>query len=82
MCKHFVVPSICSRDVACAERPNVRRFEHFLQLLDLIDDALNVHPVPISNMGVAIVKRSGGQHISTVARWSHSQSAPENVGWL
>jgi hypothetical protein len=28
--KHFVVPSICSGDVACAERANIRRFEHFL----------------------------------------------------
>jgi hypothetical protein len=26
----FVVPSIGGRDVACAERPNIRRFEHFL----------------------------------------------------
>jgi hypothetical protein len=28
--EHFVVPSIGSRDVACAEWPNIRRFEHFL----------------------------------------------------
>ena len=28
--EHFVVPSIRSRDVACAEWPNIRRFEHFL----------------------------------------------------
>ena len=26
----FVVPSIGSRDVACAEWSNIRRFEHFL----------------------------------------------------
>ena len=26
----FVVPSIGGRDVACAEWPNIRRFEHFL----------------------------------------------------
>ena len=30
MREHFVVPSIGSRDVACAEWPNIRRFEHFL----------------------------------------------------
>jgi hypothetical protein len=30
MCEHFVVPAIGSRDVACAEWPNIRRFEHFL----------------------------------------------------
>jgi len=41
--KRFVVPSICSRDVACAEWPDVRSFEHFLQLLDFINNAFNVH---------------------------------------
>jgi hypothetical protein len=30
MREHFVVSSIRSRDVACAEWPNIRRFEHFL----------------------------------------------------
>jgi hypothetical protein len=30
MREHFVVPAIGSRDVACAEWPNIRRFEHFL----------------------------------------------------
>ncbi len=47
--EHFVVPSIGSRDVACAEWPNIRRFEHFLKLLNLPNDAFNVHFVPISN---------------------------------
>jgi hypothetical protein len=32
----FIVPSIQSRKVACAERPNVWRFEHFLLLLNLV----------------------------------------------
>jgi hypothetical protein len=41
--EHFVVPSIRSRDVACAEWPNIRRFEHFLELLNLVNDAFNVH---------------------------------------
>jgi hypothetical protein len=41
--EHFVVPSIGSRDVACAEWPNIRRFEHFLQLLNLVNDSFNVH---------------------------------------
>jgi hypothetical protein len=54
----FVVPSIGSRDVACAEWSNIRRFEHLLQLLDVVNDAFNVHSVPISNMRVAIVKRN------------------------
>jgi hypothetical protein len=30
MREHFVVPSIRSREIACAEWPNIRRFEHFL----------------------------------------------------
>jgi hypothetical protein len=30
MREHFVVPAIGSRDVACAEWPNIRRLEHFL----------------------------------------------------
>jgi len=43
MREHFIVPSIGSRDVACAEWPNIRRFEHFLYLRNLVDDAFNVH---------------------------------------
>jgi hypothetical protein len=43
MRERFVVPSIRRRDVACAEWPDVRRFEHFLQLLNLVNDAFNVH---------------------------------------
>src|SRR5438445_13322584 len=43
MREHFVMPSIGSRDVACAEWPNIRRFEHFLYLRNLVDDAFNVH---------------------------------------
>jgi hypothetical protein len=46
MREHFVVPSIRRRDVACAEWPNIRCFEHFLQLLDVVNDAFNVHPAP------------------------------------
>jgi hypothetical protein len=30
ICQHFVVPPIQRREVARAEWPNVRRFEHFL----------------------------------------------------
>jgi hypothetical protein len=59
MREHFVVPSIGSRDVARAEWSNVRRCEHFLQLLDVANDAFNVHSVSISSMSVAVVKRDG-----------------------
>jgi hypothetical protein len=54
--EHFVVPSIQRREVTCTERPNVRYFEHFLQLLDVVNGAFNVHYVSISNIGGAIVK--------------------------
>ena len=37
------MPAISSRDVACAERPNIGRFEHFLYLLNLINNAFNIH---------------------------------------
>jgi hypothetical protein len=57
--KHFVVPSIGSREVTWAQRSNVRRFEHFLQLLNVVDDAFNVHSVSISDMRVAFVKQGG-----------------------
>jgi hypothetical protein len=41
--QRLIVPSIRSRDVACAEWPDIRRFEHFLQLFDIVNDAFNVH---------------------------------------
>ena len=43
MRERFIVPSICSRDVAGAERSDVRRFEHFLYLFNIVNDAFNVH---------------------------------------
>jgi hypothetical protein len=41
--EHFVVPSIGCREVACPEWPNIRRFEHFLCLLNLVNYAFNIH---------------------------------------
>jgi hypothetical protein len=43
MRQHFIVPSIRGRDVAWTEWPYIRRFEHFLKLLDVVNDAFNVH---------------------------------------
>ena len=43
MGEHLVMPSIRGRDVTGAERPNIRCFEHFLQLLNFVDDAFHVH---------------------------------------
>ena len=42
-----------------SEGPDIRRFEHFLYLLDFVNDAFNVHSVSISDMSVAFVKRGG-----------------------
>ncbi|HEY1657955.1 MAG TPA: hypothetical protein VGG14_06395 [Candidatus Sulfotelmatobacter sp.] len=39
----LIVSSIGGRNVAWGERSNILRFEHFLQLLDVVDDAFNVH---------------------------------------
>ena len=60
MREHFVMPSISGRQVTCAEWPNIRRFEHLLELLDLVNDAFNVHTVSISDQ-----KDYGGQMLFT-----------------
>jgi hypothetical protein len=43
MREHFVVPPIRRREVARPQRSDVRSFEHFLKLLNLVNDAFNVH---------------------------------------
>ena len=53
----LVVPSIGGRDVACGERPDIGRFHHFLQLLNVANDALNVHA---SHHAAEDVQRSNG----------------------
>lgn len=42
-CELFIMPSVGGGDVAWAERPYVRSFEHSLYLRNLVDDAFNVH---------------------------------------
>lgn len=42
-CECFVVPSICSRDVGFPEWSNVGTLKHLFELLDVIDDAFNIH---------------------------------------
>jgi len=37
------MPSIRGRDIACAEWPDIWRFEHFLNLLNFVNNAFNVH---------------------------------------
>jgi hypothetical protein len=57
MREHFVMPSIRRREVP---RPtSIRRCEDTLQPLDFSNGLLGVHSVPLSNMGMVIVKRSG-----------------------
>lgn len=57
MREHLIVPTIRSRDVACAEWPYVRGFEHFLKLLNLGNDAFNVHASQSSSTRWEWVKR-------------------------
>jgi hypothetical protein len=39
---------VCRRYIACAERPYIRRFKHFLKLLDFVNDALDIHKLSIA----------------------------------
>ena len=41
------MPSIRDGDIACAEWPDVRGLKHLLQLLDVIDNALNIHATAV-----------------------------------
>jgi hypothetical protein len=40
----FIVPAIRGSDVGFLERPDIRSFEHLLELLDFVNDAFDVHP--------------------------------------
>ena len=44
MCQLLIVPSIRGRDIGFLEWPDIRSFEHLLQLLDFINYAFNIHP--------------------------------------
>jgi hypothetical protein len=41
--QHLVMSSVRSRDIVYAEWPDLRRLEDFLKLLDVVNDAFNVH---------------------------------------
>ena len=62
MRERFVVPSIRSTDIAWAEWPYIRRFEHFLQLLDVVNDAFNVHA------SQDLTERRGGQFGARISK--------------
>jgi hypothetical protein len=49
----LIMPSIRSRDIACADGPDVRCLEHFLKLPDVINNAFNVHPEQYSESAFA-----------------------------
>ncbi|HEY1264251.1 MAG TPA: hypothetical protein VGF06_12065 [Terriglobales bacterium] len=51
MRQYGIVPSIGSHDVASAEWPDVRSFEHLLQLLNVANNALDVHRFQYSEPG-------------------------------
>jgi len=72
MREHLIVPSIGSRDVAWAERPYIRRFEHFLKLLDVVNDAFNVHASQSSSRNVQWVN-GGGNEADYLPRAPHKE---------
>jgi hypothetical protein len=51
--------SIRSREVARAQRPGVRHLEDALKALDFGNRLIGVHSVSISDMSMAVVKRTG-----------------------
>ena len=59
MREHFVMSSIRSREVGRSQRSGVRVCKDALKALDFSNSLLGVHSVSISNMSVAVVKRSG-----------------------
>jgi len=50
--QRFVMPSIRRGDIGFLERPDIRSFIHFLELLDFIDYAFHVHRQQYSESGV------------------------------
>lgn len=40
---YCIMPSIRRREIGRSEWPDIGRFEHFLKLLDFVDNAFNVH---------------------------------------
>jgi hypothetical protein len=59
MREHFVVSSIRSGDVSCAEWSNIRGLEHLLELFDVVNSAFNVHASQSSKRRRAAVNLRG-----------------------
>ena len=53
------MPSIRSRDITCAEWPDIRCLEHFLKLPDVINNAFNVHSEQYSEPALQPNRRNG-----------------------
>jgi hypothetical protein len=68
MRQHFIVLAIRSGDIVCAEWSSVCRLEHFLQLLNLVDDAFNVHGSQSSSTKRESVKLKRGIGLATTIR--------------
>ena len=56
------MPSVRSRDIACAEGPDVRCLEHFLKLPDVLNHAFNVHPEQYSESALPGGANGGSLH--------------------
>jgi hypothetical protein len=58
MREFFVVPSIRRREVTRVQWPRIGRRVDILKALDFGNRLLDVHYVPISNIGMAVVNRT------------------------
>src|SRR5579863_10305571 len=58
----LIMPSVRSRDIACAEGPDVRCLEHFLKLPDVLNHAFNVHPEQYSESALPDGPNGGSLH--------------------
>ncbi len=63
----LIVPPIRRRNVACGEWPDIRRFEHFLYLLDVTNDALDVHVSQSSRKKGGAVNNEAATSLKNVA---------------
>jgi len=76
------MPAIGRMDVACAEWPRIRGLEHFLQLLDLVNDAFNVHPSQYPTLGCQSSNGAGLRVLPARASCAGRESAfPDVLGW-
>jgi hypothetical protein len=75
--QHLIMPPVCSGYITCAEWPYIRRFEHFLKLLDFINDALDIHRHSIANPGLQPITNGLHRHGELKKVESEGMAAPK-----